>query len=42
MTDKNNISDLDGDQISCILAGEMPASGDAEDRSADEKGGEPI
>ena len=45
MTDKNNYSDLDGVQISCsvdILDGEMPASGGAEGRTADEKGGEPI
>ena len=45
MTDKNNDSDLDGDQISCqvdILDGEMPASGSIEDTTADEKGGEPI
>jgi len=45
MTDKNNDSDLDGDQISYpvdILDGEMPASGGAEVTTADEKGGEPI
>ena len=42
MTDKNNDTALEGDQMSCILDGEMPASGAAEETTAEEKGGEPI